>query len=542
MNTLSVIYHMMRADFLERARRTSFLIILGLSMLAGYIYIPPVDSTTLALALGPWRGVNNSAWIGIVFGILTVILFPLFGYFLVKNTIERDRLSRVGQIVATTPISKPAYILGKWLSNLATLTAMLVVFNLMALVMQLVRAEVLHIDLWALSAPIWLMGFPALALTAAAAIWFESAPPLSGSFGNVIYFIAWLLFMDYVGLPGMFRYNIGTIQPHADVLGLSYPLAALQEIGRQVSPSFHGHFNFGGAEYGGVPQVVVWSGLDWTLPYIGGRVFWLMFAIGLAATASIPFDRFDPARDSESNPRSRMKRFWRSLLPDRRIPNPAPEPGFAAPSKVYLSPITDRVSRSRFGAILLAEFKLMLKGRRWWWYAIAIAVSLLGLIGPPGGRRVVPVLAMLWPVLAWSSLGTRETYHETYKLIYSSAHPLRRQVPAAWLSGVLLGILALVGPGIRMLINGQTEHFSVFLIAVLFIPSLAFALGAWSGSPRLFEVIYLSWWFMGANGVAIFDFMQVHQKVPNPQISAVYAGLTAALFIIGLAGRSRQIR
>lgn len=127
-------------------------------------------------------------------------------------------------------------------------------------------------------------------------------------------------------------------------------------------------------------------------------------------------------------------------------------------------------------------------------------------------------------------------------LISSSAHSLRRQVPAAWLSGVLLGILALVGPGIRMFINGQTEHFSVFLVAVLFIPSLAFALGAWSGSPRPFEVIYLSWWFMGANGVAIFDFMQVHQTAPNPQISVIYTGLTAALYIIGLAGRSRQIR
>jgi len=142
MNTFSVIYHMMRADFLERARRTSFLVILGLAMLAGYVYIPPADSMTLALALGPWRGVYNSAWIGTVFGILTVILLPLFGYFLIKNTIERDRLTRVGQIIATTPISKPAYILGKWLSNLATLTSMLLVFNVMALVMQLMRAEV----------------------------------------------------------------------------------------------------------------------------------------------------------------------------------------------------------------------------------------------------------------------------------------------------------------------------------------------------------------------------------------------------------------
>ncbi|HEY3474104.1 MAG TPA: hypothetical protein VGK56_05800, partial [Anaerolineales bacterium] len=208
MNTFPMVLHMMRADFLERARRTSFLVILGIALLAGYLYIPPADSTTLALALGPWRGVYNSPWIGVVFGVLTVILLPLFGYFLIKNTVERDRLTRVGQIIATTPISKLAYMLGKWLSNLATLAAMLVMFNLMALFMLFLRAEVRELDLWALSAPIWMMGFPVIALTAAVALWFESVPFLSGSFGNAFYFVAWLLFMNYVGLPGIWSYNI----------------------------------------------------------------------------------------------------------------------------------------------------------------------------------------------------------------------------------------------------------------------------------------------------------------------------------------------
>lgn len=541
-NTFSIVFHMMRADFLERARRTSFLVILGITLLAGYLYIPPADSTTLALALGPWRGVYDSAWIGVVFGILTVILLPLFGYFLIKNTIERDRRTRVGQVIATTPISKLMYMLGKWLSNLATLGAMLVMFNLMALFMLFLRAEVPEVDLWALSAPIWMMGLPVIALTAAVALWFESVPFLSGSFGNAVYFVAWLLFMDTIGLPGIWSYNIGEIQPRADVLGLSYPVASLQAIGGQVTSSFPGHFNFGGAEYGVALQIVQWTGIDWLGPFAAGRLMWLTLAVGFAAAASIPFDRFDPALGRAAGPESRVKRIWESILPKGKRSKSFAEPALLMESKVTLSPITKRLSYSRFGALLLAEFKLMLKGQRWWWYTIAVLISLLGLAGPPGGDGVTSVLAIVWPVVAWSSLGMRETYHDTYKLIYSSTHSALRQVFAPWLSGVLLGIIALTGVSVRAIAEGNTGHFPVYLVAVLFAPSLAFALGALSGTSRLFEVTYLVWWFMGANGPPVFDFMQAQSEIPAPQQTLGYLILAILLFIFGFANRLKQMR
>jgi hypothetical protein len=542
MNTFSTIYHMLRADFLERARRTSFFVILGVSLLAGYLYIPPANSTSLALALGPWRGVYNSAWVGVVFGILTVILLPLFGYFLIKNTIERDRLTRVGQIIATTPISKLTYMLGKWLSNLATLAAMLVMFNMMALFMQLYRAEVTEVDLWSLSAPIWMMGLPVIALTAAVALCFESVPMLSGSFGNAVYFVAWLLFMDHVGLPGIWSYHIGEVQTHADILGLAYPIASLQEIGRQVDPSFNGYFNFGGAEFGEAIQVVQWNGIDWMGPFAAGRLLWLTFAIGLAAIAALPFDRFDPALGHEAGRASGLKRYWEFILPARAKSKSFFEPPFVTGSKVALSPIKERMSKSRFGALLWAEFKLMLKGQRWWWYGIAVSISLLGLIGPPGGTNVTSVLAMAWPVAAWSALGMREKYHDTYRLIYSSTYSVFRQVFTAWFSGVLLGLIAIAGVSLRAIIEGDTGRIPVYLVAVLFVPSLAFALGTLSGTSRLFEAVYLVWWFMGANGPQALDFMQSQREVPSPVQASAYLGLAIVLLLFGFFRRLSEMR
>lgn len=522
---------MMLADLLERARSSKFLVIIGLAMLAGYAYIPATDSDTLSIALGPWRGINNSAWVGTVFGMLTVLIAPVLGYFLVKNAIELDRHTNVGRVIAATPISKPAYVLGKWLSNLATLTVILVILNIMALVMQLVRAEVTQVDFWALSAPIWLMGFPVFAFIAAIAVWFESVLFLSGTFGNILFFIGWMFFLEFIGLPGLFEYNIGVIQPHNDLFGLSLPLASLQAIGNQLYPDFAGHFNFGGASYGMMPKVVEWQGVDWTPAHMLDRLSWLTLAIGLALSSALPFDRFDPALTSVSQKESPLKRFF------RRKPS-LTEPAFLH-KKVDLTPLTGQVARSRFGALLLAEFQLMLKGRRWWWYAAAALISLLGFVGPPDGRSVTAQLAVLWPVIAWSAMGTREVQFDTTRLLFSSVDPRKGHLLAVWFAGILLGFIATLGVSLRMIIEGQAGFILVFWAAVLFISSLALSLGSWSAAPRLFEAVYLIWWFLGANGVKPMDFMQGSWDSPNFTVSAAYLVLSAFLLWLAWFGRSR---
>ncbi len=541
MNTFRWIYHMMLADLLERARSPKFLVIIGLAMLAGYAYIPATDSTTLSIALGPWRGINNSAWVGTVFGMLTVLIMPVLGYFLVKNAIELDRRTNVGRVIATTPISKPAYVLGKWLSNLATLTVILVILNIMALVMQLIRAEVTQVDLWVLSAPIWLMGFPIFALIAAVAVWFESVSFLSGTFGNILFFIGWVLFLDNIGLPGLFNFNIGVIQPHNDLLGVSLPLASLQAVGNQLFPDFAGHFNFGGASYGMIPKVMDWQGVEWTPAYMLDRLSWLTLAIGLALSAALPFDRFDPSTRLRTGPSlasisktdSPLKHFFHRK-------RSTTEPAFIH-TKVDLTPLAEKVSTSRFGALLIAELKLMFKGRRWWWYGVAAFISLLGFAGPPGGKAVTAQLAVLWPVIAWSAMGTREEQYDTTKLLFSAVDPIKSQLLATWLSGVLLGLIATLGVSLRMIIEGEAGFILAFWVAALFIPSLALGLGSNSGSPRLFEAVYLIWWFLGANGVKPMDFMQGSSNEIQFVWLIVYMVLAMIFFGLGLAGRWRKL-
>ena len=101
MKTLRVLYHLALADFLERARRYSFLLTLAVIIYLGVL----VNNGTVFLGLIPgdfspinYRGVFNSAWIGTMTVLVTNTYLFLFGFYLVSNCISRDVRTGVGQI------------------------------------------------------------------------------------------------------------------------------------------------------------------------------------------------------------------------------------------------------------------------------------------------------------------------------------------------------------------------------------------------------------------------------------------------------------
>jgi ABC-type transport system involved in multi-copper enzyme maturation permease subunit len=183
---MSRLFHLVRSDLLERTRRFSFLILLAATVGAGYLFVPPVDAGYRVLQVGVQRGIYNSPWVGLMFGLIAALLLPLLGFYLIKNTVERDRHTGVGEIIATTPMSKLNYVLGKWFSNIVFLSLILVVMTMMAMIMQYVRAEERTVDLIKLAGPIWLMGFPVLAITSAIAVFFECTSFLRSGFGFLL--------------------------------------------------------------------------------------------------------------------------------------------------------------------------------------------------------------------------------------------------------------------------------------------------------------------------------------------------------------------
>ena len=126
------LYHLAKADFLERVRRYSFWVVLAGTVFFGYELVVG----NLVMHLGQYRGLYNSAWVGMLVAAWAAFFLPLLGFYVVKNAIDRDRQTRVGEILAATPMSKAAYLFGKFLSNLALLGVIVLVLVVSALVMQ----------------------------------------------------------------------------------------------------------------------------------------------------------------------------------------------------------------------------------------------------------------------------------------------------------------------------------------------------------------------------------------------------------------------
>src|SRR4029079_3216594 len=85
------------------------------------------------------RGIYNSAWIGAAIAMLTASFVGLIGFYVRRNAIERDRQTRVGDVLAATPVSRFEYVFSKVLSNFAVLAVIALALALSAVVTQLVR-------------------------------------------------------------------------------------------------------------------------------------------------------------------------------------------------------------------------------------------------------------------------------------------------------------------------------------------------------------------------------------------------------------------
>ena len=192
--------------------------------------------------------------------------------------------------------------------------------------------------------------------------------------------------------------------------------------------------------------------------------------------------------------------------------------------------------------MVLAELRLALHGVSLWWYLVAAGLFAAGLFTPVSVSRGFLIAAWIWPLLIWSAMGTRETRWRTDQLVFSTAHPLRRQLPACWLAGVLIALVTGGGTGIRLLFAGEQLGLLAWTVGAFFIPTMALALGVWSGSSKLFEVLYLFLWYLGpANHVGQIDFMGAMGPLLPPRTPVFFLAVTAALAVFAIAGRKRQL-
>lgn len=163
----------------------------------------------------------------------------------------------------------------------------------------------------------------------------------------------------------------------------------------------------------------------------------------------------------------------------------------------------------------------------------------LSVVAPQDDNIPIAAFVLVWPVVRWSTLGTREGRYCTGSLVFSSAYPLR-QLGVVWLAGAILALLASSGLMLRLLLGGSSAQAAVLMTGALFIPALALCLGVWSGTDRLFQVVYLLWWYTAVSGKTELNFMGTTPETVIAGNSPRYLILAAGLLLVAFVGRWRQ--
>jgi ABC-type transport system involved in multi-copper enzyme maturation permease subunit len=496
------------ADFRERARRPAFVVMLLAAAGLGYLAAPPASTGYTMVKIGAFRGVYDSGYLGVMLAMVGSLWLSLCGFYAVKNSIVRDTATGVGQILAATPLSRAGYLLGKFLSNLMVLAAMAGLLALTGLGMLLLRGESARVDLVALWLPFPLLCLPFLAVAAAAAVVFESIPPLRGGVGNLMWFFGFLL---------LFVAGLGTTGLNAIGASMQAELLAQHPgVGAEISIGLT-------TEEGGLSRFL-WSGMDVTTGLVAQQLGLLLGTVLAALLPALWFTRFDPSRQHE--PAARPATAETANTGER----PSATAAFAGTAQ----PRTTAMLGRPVLELCAGELRVLLKGLpRWWWLGLLALTAVALALPASGGSHVMLLLAWIWPVLLWSRLGAHAYEHDVHLLTGAGAAP-RRRLLAEWAAGAAVTALAGTGPLLRMLLGGDIPGAAAWLGGVAFIPALALLLGSLSRSARLFQLVYLMIWYAIFNGVPAVDFMgavRAAGRLAGPSPLLVLAAATALLVL-----------
>ena len=506
-----VIWRCAKADALERARRPAYTISLMVFVVLTFLMFPAIDAPYQVIDLNGYRGIYNSAWMGASLAMLQILFLPIFCFYLIKNALAHDREQRVGDLIASSPISTGSLMLAKWLSNMALLTGICLLMVVTSIMAQLWFGDDRLVNVAQYILPQLMFVWPVMALLAALALLFESVRWLRGGWGNVLYFYLWC-----GALVGMMKTTLGfsAISEQMKVMVQTlYPSADMVwRIGISVLDADR------------VLKTFVWPGLEYRSAMLLMAMIMLSIAAVTLLLAIVIFDRFrhDNHPDARSRAPSFLARLWAKMI---------------APLASLFGWLCEPFAFSR---MIRLEFVLLCGGRHPVWYLLLTAgvVAQLMLSIDAVLHIVLPAVFLLC-TLTLSPLGQREAQSGTSALLFSCVSPMRRQFPAMCCAGLLLLLLCCSGALLRFALAGDMLAFTMLVNGCLFVVLLALALGSMTGSTRAFEIIFTGFWYMGLlQGALHTDFIGVHMSSAE-QLSMLPAYGLANLVLLTLAWFSR---
>jgi hypothetical protein len=472
------------ADLRQRLGGTTIWVLLGIGLYLGTMMLPDAHAGYFVLSLNDRRGIYTSDWVAAATSLMLVTLLAFFGIFAARGGVERDLELRTADYVTASPCPSTIFIGGKWLSSVFVLSLVCVTVFCGAVIEQLLRGDRSHMTLVPYMMDFTCVVLPVCALVAAISALFSCTRLLRGTFGLVIY-------VAFVGVIGLAL----TQTPWSlDPWGYHSILDAMgQQLLAQTSSDEIHQTLIGIPPASGATPTFRFVGISWTMASIMVRAAWIGAACVLACGAGLTFDRYR-GRNTAGRSANRITDvlFFRSGL-------------------INAQPLSEL-------PILLGHFSIT------WWLCASVAV-LAALLAPEGivDRFVVPFLLLL-PVNALAEIGSRDRDSGSRAIAVLAAGNtailfFRRMAACCVIQAILWLPLATRSVD-------QPSRAFLFLLVPIAASILALTLGLLTRGPRIFEGVFLVWWFLGPlNHVAPFD----------PYVTQNAANTTAWLCVIAIA-------
>lgn len=510
------LFNQVKYDYLQRIRSYRFLIIMAISLALGFLFIPSPQATYETITIGAYKGVYNSAWIGVVSAVMASTFVSLLGFYVINSNLSKDIDSKVGQIIATTQVSNFGYLFSKVMSNFLVLTTMILVMLVMNVGLFFLYSTGFSFEPLQFILPYLFIPIPAMFLVACLAVVLEVIFKKKSTLQNVGYFmLISIAFAQNVGTDSArgidpFGTRLGTSDMMLQVNALSgNPEASLLNIGFRLGNKLD-------------TKSFVFEGISFTLINTASRLIWVLIGILLTFVASRAFHRFD------------LKEYLKSKKKDKILDAPAT-------SNIDLSMLPKAEISYSLWPLLKTEFLLLIRqGSRWLWILNLVGIGLLTFLELNiAHAMVLPVLWFL-QVSRWSSLTTKEQFYNVHQFTFAAYKPISRVYAAQLVAGIALGILLALPLIVRHLIALDFAKAIGPVLGSIFIIGLSALSGMVSQGKKLFEVLFFFIVYGNINNVPFLDYYGSLNSSMGYLVSLLI--VSGALLSASIIGRSYQLR
>ncbi|HEV8238266.1 MAG TPA: hypothetical protein VGS57_02740 [Thermoanaerobaculia bacterium] len=513
------------AETRSRLRSPSTIVTVLALFAAAFVYVPAPDAKRASIMweVGGhmYSGTYTAGFIGAVVALLTSMLLPLVGFYLVAGSVRRDLERRVWPIIAATRTSATSYLLGKWVASFAYLLVLAALALLPATYLFL-RYGTGPFALGQLLMPWLLLAPAAMAFTAACALLFDVTPGLSGRGGYVLWFFvfSFLFMMIPAGISGRFDKD-----PTND-RSTTYDPAGLvffhDLIARSVAQPVHS-LSLG---------VIILDEPVRRLPFAPLRVDGGLLArraatfawTALPLLAAIGIFKLAAGRGARAPRRRGSRRRGAPATPpmDWRAASGGPAEAFRPHS-----------ATPSFARAVLAEGVLLWQSASWIkWPMLAAAGASLFVPGSGAAAPMAIFLLLLAPVIGEAA--AREQLAGTGATVY--AQPGLPPSRVMWKLAAIAGFVALAGSPVllRSLLRGAGFGLAM-LLGLAFTAMAAAGLGWLTGGGKLFLGLYTALWYVAIQRDSPLDFVGAFGAQPRLSVCAAFAAAGAAAVVLAAA-------